>query len=305
MMTNFFFINHSTCITTISMASKASCMSVPLILFSFPRIFSRVVYSVLSLKQLNNREAEYSFEHINYECFDLKHRLHMSLKSKQKSLPRAPDILGKSQNWVQKVSSIRLSNIRVGQHITSLLGDTDKAPHDNIFVSSFIKLSRFRGDSVVITGGTSGVRLWKTFFNTLTMDFVTQLLFEWLDSACIDGCFFGKYDSNGAFLLKSEELPLQYVIRTVEIGNNSHYNERKFSGDAQVISSSNSYLFIGLSHGVLRILDPIGLEPLMEIPSLPNQRVVFATSRRWVAIESTSNNVSDIKITKTFCSARF
>jgi hypothetical protein len=206
--------------------------------------------------------------------------------SRQKTLPRAPDILGKSQNWVQKVSSIRLSNIRVGQHITSLLGDKDRPSNESQLVSSFVKLSRFRSDAVVITGGVFGLRLWKTFFAPSTMDFSTELLFEFLDSPCIDGCFFNTSDSDAAFLLKSNEPQPHYVIRTVEIANTLHYNERKFSGEAQIISSSNSHLFVGLSHGVLRILDPVKLEPLVEIPSLPYQRVVFATSPRWVAIES-------------------
>ena len=214
----------------------------------------------------------------------------MSNKSRHKHGPRAPDILGKSQNWVQKVSSLRVSNIRVGQHLTSLLGEKERLSgivNDSAFLCSFVKLSRFRCETFIIAGGISGLRLFKSYFSSSTVDFTTELIFEFLDMKCLDGCFFGRSDAAAGLLMKSfDDNDPHYFIRTVDINNPSHFNERKFSGQAQSLSSSNAYLFVGLAQGLLRVFDPVGLEPVAEIPSVPYASVIYATSPRWIAVES-------------------
>ena len=133
-------------------------------------------------------------------------------KSKYQTPFSAPDILGRSQNWVQKVSSIRLSNIRVGQHftdvgqhLTNMLADKDTTttntnnqnPHKNstksdIFHPSFCKLLKLKhdGGSLIFVGGKRGVRIWRTH-SLSHSECSTDLLYasSETDQACFDLCF--------------------------------------------------------------------------------------------------------------------
>jgi hypothetical protein len=138
--------------------------------------------------------------------------------SKHHPLASAPDILARSQNWVQKVSSIRLSNMRVGQHFTdvghhlsNMLADKDPT-HSNIpskhmrsdtFHPSFCKLLKTRagGFLVFVGGNKSGVRIWLTSSCSHSQtEFSTSLLHDSpsSDLACLDLCFAEEKDDSTA-----------------------------------------------------------------------------------------------------------
>jgi hypothetical protein len=124
--------------------------------------------------------------------------------SKSRTQPiTAPDVLGRSQNWVQKVSSIRMSNIRVGQHLTNLLGDKEttqqKHTSKDTFCPSFCKLLKLKHGraSLVFLGGESGVRIWLMALMTThsQSEYSTDLLYDSSSSSdgdvasCVDLCF--------------------------------------------------------------------------------------------------------------------
>mmetsp|Transcript_12967 Transcript_12967/g.19533 ORF Transcript_12967/g.19533 Transcript_12967/m.19533 type:complete len:889 (-) Transcript_12967:185-2851(-) len=208
----------------------------------------------------------------------------------------APDIFGKSQHWMEKVSSIRLSNIRLGQHLTSFLGDNEKPNlSDKSFRTSFTRLLHFGSDVYVLVGGASGVRLWKSSVVSGTNnEFSTTLLREFVDMPCIDACFShtqGDYITTGLLMKGSSESP-QHIIRTLSILSPTvMFNERDFYGEAQSISATRHYLLVSLPTGFLRIVHTDTLEPVAEIPSIPNSYVVSASSARWIAVQTPLSEV--------------
>lgn len=145
-------------------------------------------------------------------------------KAKPQSQFSAPDILGRSQNWIQKVSSIRLSNLRVGQHFTdvgqhltnmlaenvSSVKDSDVANNisspptnsysnttakNELFHPSFCKLlkTKHEGCSLIFVGGKSGLRIWRTL-GLNHAECSTDLIYasNGSDLNCIDLCFYEK-----------------------------------------------------------------------------------------------------------------
>jgi hypothetical protein len=232
----------------------------------------------------------------------------------------APDILGKSQNWVQKVSSIRLSNMRVGQHLTNLLGDKDsnaqsKNMLNDVFHPSFCKLLNIKhGGSVVFVGGKSGIRIWLTSSVSLShTEYSTDLLYvsEKDERPCIDVCFSEQVDHSGVgcvvvYLLLSMDSG-RHMIRPLVIrgdfSSSSHLptvvplaslGDQHYDGTANGITCTKRYLMVSqTSTGSVHLLSRQTLRKVGTIPSLGPQRpVVIAASGRWIAIQTTQESVA-------------
>jgi hypothetical protein len=210
----------------------------------------------------------------------------------------APDILNKSQNWIQKVSSLRLSNIRVGYQLTSFIGNENKKENDhkdmkpqNIFVPLFVKIVSYSDCYYVVLGGISGIRICQILEATsTTTDVTVELIYEDVNISCIDCCLYDPTHSQLSFAIlfsgpKSEETT--HVIRIVVLDNPPRtLFEHEFEGVAEKIASTNSFLLVAISPGSLRIFLGEKLHPITEIPSIYYTPVVFATAPRWIAVQS-------------------
>ena len=230
----------------------------------------------------------------------------------------APDILSRSQNWMQKVSSIRLSNIRVGQQITNLLADKDsnegstKSSSVDFFHPSFCKLMKTKsGGSLVFVGGKNGLRIWLCSSATKNlMECSTELLHDG-DGYCLDLCFSDQIsesiplgeESVVVYLLQSLPGVGGHAIRVITLTgvfsaassqqplvNCNSSNDRQYEGSACAISCTKNFLLVSQSQtGSVILLHRHSLHKAGEIPSLgPNRPVVVASSSRWVGIQSKS-----------------
>jgi hypothetical protein len=210
----------------------------------------------------------------------------------------APDILSKSQNWMQKVSSLRLSNIRVGYQLTSLIGSENKKDNDHkdskiqdTFVPLFVKIVSYSDCYYIILGGVSGIRICQVHEATsTTTDVTVELIYEDISISCIDCCLYDPTHSQLSFaiLLSGEKRDdTTHVIRIVVLDNPPRtVFEHEFEGVAAKIASTNSFLLVAISPGSLRIFFGEKLQPITEIPSIYYTPVVFATAPRWIAVQS-------------------
>lgn len=151
----------------------------------------------------------------------------MATNNRPKFKSQAPDILDRPLNWVQKVSSLRLSNIRVGQHftdvgqhLTNMLADKDAVSdqsyknspsNDTSFYPSFCKLLKTKyGGSLIFVGGMSGAHIWVTSFALQkNSDYTTDFLYNWEERGCTDLCFSDQCDD---FSLSSPGCVIVYLL---------------------------------------------------------------------------------------------
>jgi hypothetical protein len=196
----------------------------------------------------------------------------------------APDILAKSQGWMNMVSSLRVSNLRVGQHLTNILGEKDYNDTSEIFYPLFSKVFELRDGYVVVLGGVVGFRVWK-LGTSGNSDRTPTLLLETSDLRCIDAAHFS---SLFFLLLRREDRSPHHTIRSVPFCSTSRKEEREFESDAIKISCVNKFLIVALSSGSFNILTVDDLRHISTIPSYVDGPLVFTTSPRWIAIQSKS-----------------
>ena len=209
----------------------------------------------------------------------------------------APDILNKSQNWIQKVSSLRLSNIRVGYQFTSFIGNEQKKENESkdirlqdTFIPVFVKIVTYADCYYVLLGGLYGIRICQILEATsTTTDVTVELIYEDTSVSCIDCCLYDPTHSQLSFaiLFSGSKDETTHVIRIVVFENSPRtLFEHEFEGVAQKIASTNSFLLVAISPGSLRIFLGNKLHPITEIPSIYHTPVVFATAPRWIAVQS-------------------
>lgn len=242
--------------------------------------------------------------------------------SKKSTSISAPDILGRSQNWLQKVSSIRVSNRRLGQHLTSFLGDKDsgsqapKQKHltNDVFSPLFCKVFKPKRDGyLVFLGGQQGVRIWWTSGHSKG-EFTTDLLYDSTmeddELICVDVCF--RQDSSHEaklYLLSASSSQMneyKYAIRPLVVTDDAKNastqlpqvarlaDDHTFQGHAKHIHCTQHYLLVTLlNNGSVQIIDRHGWQLAGEVPSLgPRRPVVAASSSRWIAVQTPKESVS-------------
>jgi hypothetical protein len=211
----------------------------------------------------------------------------------EKSRKFADDILDRNQNWMETLSTFRLSNIRVGQNISSLIwGDKRKVLNSDKPISfpSFAKVFCHSYSTYFIISLGRNIQLWKSP-NTSENDATMELVFDYpLNGHCIDSCKINSpTDSNLhiALLIKKMEYQsnYQHSVLTMDIKKEKIICEKEFFDDSKGVFATKHHIVVSLPHGVLRLLHPTTLQPIGEISSIPHRPVVFASSARWIAVQ--------------------
>jgi hypothetical protein len=254
-----------------------------------------------------------------FVLFDKTMAATASLRPKPKS-STAPDILTKPQNWRQKVSSLRLSNIRVGYQLASLISEKEMKSQD-LFIPSFVRVVSHQGSYYILLGGITGIKIYQIIESN---DVITiELIYEDLNLSCIDCCIYNPCHSSlfshspsssstsssasfsfALLFSNSKSHETTHFIRTVIVDQHlspspsppssppslplpsrSGY-EHQYEGIPEKIASTNSFLLVAVSPGALRIFYGEQLHPITEIPSVYHSPVIFATAPRWIAVQS-------------------
>lgn len=201
----------------------------------------------------------------------------------------APDILGKSQNWIQKVSSLRLSNIRVGYQLTSLIGDKEMKIND-LFIPSFVKIVSYLNNYYILLGGISGLRICRIIEASNNSDISIELIYEDTNISCIDCCVYDPTNSQLTFAIlysgQQSNNTYTHFIQTIFLDNGPQTRvKHEFEGVPEKISSTNSFLLVAVSPGYLRVFYGENIRPITEIPSVLYTPIVFAVAPRWIAVQ--------------------
>ena len=195
----------------------------------------------------------------------------------------ANDVLGRQQSWMNKVASFRVSNVRIGQHITSLLKDQNEVTNttdDSTFKVAFAKVTKLRDYAYTTMGGPSGVRLWRT--TSLSSACITELIYE--DHVPVIDAYLAP-TSNAYQVYTLSPHQDGHVVKLLGIPH-SEGREVICSDAAESLCASSGCLLVSLASGTLRILNRDTLEAVTQVVSVSGLSVVCAMSTRWLALQS-------------------